>query len=87
MIWAVTALETNFRISVQVNANSLNNQGTANVSVYTGSACSGSALFNENNLTSSKTFLLTDAGTYSVRSVFRCFERMFFHADHLISEQ
>ncbi|TGM53296.1 hypothetical protein [Leptospira adleri] len=67
---AALALDPSLRISVQVNANSLNSQGVANLNVYSGSTCTGTALFSENNVTSSKTFLLPDAGTYSVRASF-----------------
>lgn len=68
LILAATALDPNLRISIQVDANSLNSQGIANLNIFSGSACSGNALFSEGNVTSSKTFVVTEIGTYSVRA-------------------
>ncbi|EMY76798.1 putative lipoprotein [Leptospira weilii serovar Ranarum str. ICFT] len=67
------------RISVSVNSTSLNNQGTANVSVYSGAGCTGTSILNENGIvaTTSKTFILADVGTYSVKASAGAKHRMF----------
>lgn len=67
----LTSVEGNKnRISVSVSGASLNNQGTANLSVYSGTGCAGTAILSENGIVTgtSKTFILSDVGTYSVKA-------------------
>ncbi|EMJ90756.1 hypothetical protein LEP1GSC193_1295 [Leptospira alstonii serovar Pingchang str. 80-412] len=58
------------RISVSVNSASLGNQGSANLEVYSGASCVGTPIFSENRIvaSTSKTFILPEIGTYSVKA-------------------